>query len=273
MTKRIIYVNSNHEGGRYLREAVVSARSFRRFVDDCEIVLYTNEPGFRDSVFDEVTQVTFEVPPKLRRREHKNGQMLVKHQAMIETTAERNLVLGSDTLAVSSRVRSAFDLLDRFDLAAAHAPTRVCAPIPGIPDAWPELNCDVVFFRKSSRALDLLTQWARLYREDLVDHPHDQGAFRKLTYLLDARIAVLPFEFNDRMGLFGVQARPFERTSVQTVIIQNREVISKVVRGEISVDDLAPGSTSRSGCWWRGGRDRLMRLMGRVGSPKRREHP
>jgi hypothetical protein len=161
--------------------------------------------------------------------------MLVKHQAMIETTAEQNLVLGCDTLAVSKKVNSAFKLLDRFDLAAAHAPARMVKKIEGIPDAFPEFNCDVIFFRKNDKTIELFKKWREMYKDNVFDHPHDQGTFRYLTYNSDIRLCVLPFEYNNRMGLYGKQAS-FEDLSISAnVIIQNREIIAEMMTKNIDI--------------------------------------
>jgi hypothetical protein len=230
--KRIIYANSNHDNRQYINEAAVSAQSFRRHVRDCEIVLYTNERDFTHDAFDRVEYSDFVVPTQLESRMHKNGQMLVKQRAMIDTYADRNLVLGSDTLALSDNVGSAFDLLDRFDIAVAHAPGRISRAVPDVPIAYPEFNCDVIFFRKTPATTDFFTRWHEMYAADSFNHPHDQGTFRYLAYHSDLKIAVLPFEYNDRVGLFGDQASATERRRNKPVIVQNREVIAKILAGD-----------------------------------------
>jgi Nucleotide-diphospho-sugar transferase len=227
--KRIIYANSNHENCRYIQESIVSAQSFRKYVKDCEIVLYTNEKNFNHEVFDRVFYAEFIVPETIKHQDHKNGQMLVKHQAMIETTAEYNLVLGCDTLAVSEKVNSAFQLLDRFEITAAHAPTRIRKNVPDVPDAFPELNCDVIFFRKNEQTIELFKKWREMYRDNVFDHPHDQGTFRYLTYHSNIQLSVLPFEYNNRMGLYGKQSHNEEASFSQNVIIQNREIIAEML--------------------------------------------
>jgi len=50
--------------------------------------------------------------------------MVVKHQAMIESPAEYNLVLGSDTLVLSDKINDAFELLEKFDFAEPSAPRK-----------------------------------------------------------------------------------------------------------------------------------------------------
>lgn len=236
--KRIIYANSNHNDGKYLAEAVVSANSFRQFIPDCEIVLYTNQTGYAHEAFDQVFVVPFVVPSVLADKIHLNGQMLVKHQGMVESPAQWNLVLGSDTLALSEKVNDAFALLERFDFAAAHAPGRVTGGAIDVPFAWPEFNCDVIFFRKNAKTQQFLEEWQRLYATNEIDHPHDQGAFRYLTYHRDVRVATLPFEFNDRVGLFGSQEAADVRPNNRTVILQNRFVIAEILAGNSTIEEI-----------------------------------
>ena len=227
--KAIIYANSDHDNSQYLKESVVSAASFRRYIPDAKFVLYTNSAEFSDYVFDEIVVRDFVVPPALEKRVHKRGQMLVKHQAMIETKARKNLVLGCDTLAVDADVAGLFELLDRFDIAAAHAPNRVCAPVPGVPKAYPEFNCDVILFRRNWRTKRLFKRWKSMYAKDRFGHPHDQGIFRYLTYKSRVAVATLPFEYNDRMGLFGQQASDAERRMRKSIIVQNRDKIAELI--------------------------------------------
>jgi len=224
--KAIIYANSDHDDFQYLKESVISANSFRQYLPDAKFVLYTNNPDFKNDVFNEIIIRDFIVPAALEGRVHKRGQMLIKHQAMIETKARRNLVLGCDTLAVDAEVANLFDLLDRFDIAAAHAPTRICVPIPDVPSAYPEFNCDVILFRRNRGTKRLFKQWKRDYAADRFGHPHDQGVFRYLAYHSKLHIATLPFEYNDRMGMFGQQAPDDERKLQKSVILQNRDKIA-----------------------------------------------
>ncbi len=225
MKKNIIYINSDHDNYQYINEAVISAQSFKEYIKDAKYILYTNNSDVKHEVFDKIVVKKFVVPKSLEQRVHKRGQMLVKHQAMIETDAAWNLVLGCDTLAVHPDVAGIFNVLDRFDIAAAHAPTRIYSPIPGIPKCFPEYNCDVIVFRKTDKMKRFLKKWKRMYAADVFEHPHDQGVFRFLLYNENIRLATLPFEYNDRIGIFEMQASRKERKKNKPIIIQNRELI------------------------------------------------
>lgn len=218
--KCLIYANSHHENMRYIHESEKSCASFKRFIQDVDAVLYCDLEDYHSTNFDQVNHASFTVPDALKTRMHKRGQMLVKHQAMLETNFDFNLVLGSDTYAVSNKVNSIFELLEHFDIAVAHAPFRIVRmpdsePIP-VPDSFPEFNCDVIAYRKNARILRFIEQWQTLYREDKFGHPHDQGTFRYLLYDSDLRIATLPPEFNYRGDAY----------KKDTVIVQNREILN-----------------------------------------------
>lgn len=238
--KAIIYVNSDHDNFQYLDEAVLSAISFKRFIPEARFILYTNNREFSHAVFDEIIIQEFVVPLALEKRNHKRGQMLVKQQAMIDASARRNLVLGSDTYALEPEVAEIFDLLDAFDIAAAHAPRRICRPIPDVPSPYPEYNCDVIAFRQCRKTKRFFKQWKKAYSEDRFGHPHDQGSFRYLSYHSNLRIATLPFEYNDRVGMFGVQASDEMRQNQRQILVQNRAMIPELSQSQCAKTSLKP---------------------------------
>ncbi len=224
MSVGIIYANSGHEDHKYVLEAVRSAQSFKAYIPEARIVLYTDVRGFTHDIFNDVIYSEFVVPPQLQdRKSHKNGQMLVKHKAMVDTPFERTLVLGSDTFAIKPDVAEMFPLLDHFDIAAAHAPYRInCmrGTIPDVPKAYPEFNCDVILYRRTEAVLSVLRKWRQMYETDVFGHAHDQGTFRYLMYYSDLRIATLPPEYN------------YRGSTVQkdTVVIQNRDLVDQYIQ-------------------------------------------
>lgn len=225
MGLEVLYANSSHNGGQYIREALQSAESFRRFLPDARYVLYTDLDHFADGAFDEVVTVPFVVPETLKERHHFNGQMLVKISAMLEREAERVLVLGSDTYALSPAVRELPEVLETFDIAVAHAPLRLhglMEKVPQVPQAFPEFNCDLILFRNTHKVRTAIREWRYRYVNDQFHHPHDQGAFRYVMFFSDLRIATLPPEYNYR----GWDVRR------DTVILQRREMLPKYLNGE-----------------------------------------
>jgi hypothetical protein len=146
--------------------------------------------------------------------------MAAKILALGDTRYEKTLYLGSDTYAVKPEAAEIFDVLDHFDVAVAHAPLRIntelgADPIAEIPRCFPEMNCDVVAFRRSAATLAFMSRWYEMYVDHAFNHPHDQGAFRYLAYHSDLRIAILPPEYNYRGWSY----------NEKTVILQNRNVL------------------------------------------------
>lgn len=220
VSKGILYINSSHDDCRYVHEAESSALSFRRFIPDAEYILHTDATDFTSKVFARIEPAKFHVPPQLADSVHLNGQMVTKLEVLKNSPYERTLYLGADTYAFRAEAASMFDLLDRFDIVAAHAPFRINdawgnSRIPEIPECFPEFNCDLVLYRNTPEVMAFMAQWQALYMEHAFGHPHDQGAFRYLAYNSDLRIATLPEEYNYR----GKVKRD------DTIILQNRDLL------------------------------------------------
>jgi hypothetical protein len=117
-----------------------------------------------------------------------------------KTPFDRTLYLDADTRIVAD-ITSLFDLLDRFDLAIAHAHQRNHFATQqiwnvDIPDAFPQMNGGVLLYNHQPETIRLLQDWQRAY------HGHafskDQVTLRELLWKSDLRIAILPPEYNIR---------------------------------------------------------------------------
>jgi hypothetical protein len=225
---KLIYANSDHDGGQYIEESIISARSFKKYIPNASVELYTNTNQKIDSVFDKVHTTEFVVPNTLKNRIHKRGQMLVKMQAMLETDHDYNLYLGCDTYALNEKVLEPFRLLNKYDFAMVHAPYQHDMETD-IPSCFREWNCDVIYWRKKTITDSFISEWKRLYENDLVDHAHDQGSFRHLAWeSSDVSIFTLPYHYNDRCGMFGPQSSKSLNIK-DSVIIQNRDYIKRML--------------------------------------------
>lgn len=222
---KIIYANSDHDGGQYIEESIISAKSFKKHIPNSTIELYTNTCEKIDPIFNQVHVREFIVPDTLKNRVNKRGQMLVKMQAMLETDDDHNLYLGCDVYALSEKVLEPFRLLNRYDFALAHAPYQHEMQTE-VPSCFREWNCDVIYWRKNHLTQNFITEWKRLYENDIIDHAHDQGSFRHLAWQRqDINIFTLPYQYNNRCGLFGSQNSGDSNIS-DSVIIQNRDIIN-----------------------------------------------
>jgi hypothetical protein len=113
---------------------------------------------------------------------------------------ERTLFLDTDTI-ITAPIDDLFDLLDRFDLAAAPDPFWVQAP--GCPPCFQHLNTGVIAYRRTDKVMDFFRNWFGEYKTELAaasGHlPHDQVSFQRLLYASDLRLYLLPPEYNLRL--------------------------------------------------------------------------
>lgn len=184
---------------RFRTEALNSLYSLRRRMPDIRAVLFTDAKNYpKPTAFDEIIGVENSMAGcSLRRIPWKKPGWLTRIEAFARPPFERTLFIDSDTEVVGD-IGGVFDVLDRFEIAAAHAPYRYRAQIDGIPDSFPEFNCGVVCIRKSAAVEDFVQRWRAFY---LAERPHwdnDQHSFRRAAWESKARIAVLPPEFNLR---------------------------------------------------------------------------
>jgi hypothetical protein len=192
-------------GPRHAAEACESASSVKRWM-----------PGLHISVFSDVA---FQTPDVDRWIIIENAarRMIDKVRYLPSSPYERTIYLDADTY-VCGDICELFSLLEKFDLAAAHAPYRAVYRVSGVPDCFPELNCGVLVFRRSEGVRRLFGRWLEIYQQAMRSeiqwlHPaqnslmhgdlNDQPAFREAVYLSDLRIATLTPEYNCRFQFPG----------------------------------------------------------------------
>lgn len=219
----VIWVNSSHENCRYIREAEKSAKTVRKFLNNASFVLASDRlHEDLDPVFNFQTSVRFHVPEPLKDKIHFNGQMVAKLSVLKNMTWEKNLYIGSDLVALRSGVQDIFKLLNHFDIVVAHAPFRINTSagrdekLRTLPDCFPEMNCDLIAYNRSDYMGTFLAEWERIYSNNLINHAHDQGAFRYLLLHSQIRLYILPPEYNYR----GYEFSP------NIINLQRREAIS-----------------------------------------------
>jgi Nucleotide-diphospho-sugar transferase len=180
MVEGLLYIA---HGSKYVEAAVGSARSVRRVTPGMPIAIATDGPA--PAEFDEA--IPIDEPDGYR----------AKIVGMLNSPFDRTLMLDVDTYAAAD-LSEVFQVLDQFDVAAAHASKRVSLrvslPLDDVPESFPELNTGVIAFRKNEPVRRLLQAWLEEYdRLAWLDQP----AFRRVVYkATDVRLAVLPPEFN-----------------------------------------------------------------------------
>jgi hypothetical protein len=134
-------------GARFVPEAMLSAKSVRRFLPDVPILLFTDQaPGARDG-FDKVIQLS---------APHPKAQ-INKLIAMMQSPFEKTLLLDTDTY-VCADISDLFALLERFDVAMTQDRAyRDDFPAgSGVPDVFVEFNQGVIAFRQSDAVRETL---------------------------------------------------------------------------------------------------------------------
>jgi hypothetical protein len=186
----ILYVAT---GQKYLDEAAHSARSVRRVSPELPLAI----------VCDGVpSEQLFDVRLRMTRPEH---SFIDKIGALARTPFERTLFLDTDTFAMRP-LADIFELLQRFEIAAAAEPGRYLYEIEGVSSAFPELNTGVLLYRRNEAVLDLIADWEQLYRDEIASKVaagvrpwHDQLSFTRAIYNSKLSFFMLPPEFNTRV--------------------------------------------------------------------------
>jgi hypothetical protein len=191
----ILYLAS---GAASRAEALLSARSVKAVWPGIAIAIITDKPVEADC-FDRVEILAAE------------NDNLFKVRHLARSPFDRTVLLDSDTYCLQP-FPEVFDLLDRFDLAAAHEAgrfasqwqdgTEVFIRAADIPDSFPEFNSGVMAFRRQANVRELFDRWLVLTeqaRAASIPYTQDQPAFRRALYESDLRVAVLPPEYNFRL--------------------------------------------------------------------------
>lgn len=243
MDRGVIYVAT---GAAYVAEALASAASVKQHMPGLPITLFCDREAADPNV-DRVVRIEPD-------RSFPGCAGKIPHIAA--SPYEQTLFLDSDTY-VCGDLGDLFTLLERFDLAAAHAPSRAIYDVDGVPDSFPELNTGVILFRRSPSVLASLSLWTdtfkdkleRLHRDEIrwrspqdqrVHVLDDQGAFREAMYRSRARIAVLPPEYNCRFSAPGFVDGPVR-------ILHGRGVDLTKVAAAINAISTRRGYQERSG--------------------------
>jgi hypothetical protein len=204
-SRRVVYVAT---GERHIREAATSLRSLWRHEPGTRVTMYVDGPSW-----EHLSSWGILPSPSENRLE------IVDHPDPTYTWADKPvglshggqedecvLFLDTDT-RICGGIADLFELLDAFDLAAAHAPIRLDPRQPGslagrVPASFPELNTGVVAFRRTAAVTDLLERWRRLHQETRRSLDRgtvgDQSTFRVALYESEVRFTVLKPEDNCR---------------------------------------------------------------------------
>lgn len=190
----ILYIAS---GKPYIEEACRSAESVKHHHPDLSITLFTHSDAEHDA-FDQV--IVRDDLAQLAQAKEK------KITYLGQSPYRETLFLDTDTY-ICGDLFELFPLLQSFDFAAAHAPSRLYyehGPYPSdLPESFPEMNTGVLLYQSDAPNVQgFLKQWLDCYRKmrriDGVDR--DQISFREVLFGSELRVATLPSEYNCRFN-------------------------------------------------------------------------
>ena len=184
----------------FISEAVESVKTVRRH-SDLPIALLT-DASLTDGNNTELEQFDEVIPIEdpyfdLRDKIYNIGK----------TPFNKTLYLDGDTIVVGN-IDPVFDLLDRVDIAAAHATCRYHNKIDPVPDVFPELCTAVLAYKSNNKILNIFDKWERIHS---IHHnrmkkkggdlgrfgtAHGQPPFREALYSSDVSFSILPSEYN-----------------------------------------------------------------------------
>ena len=194
-------------GAKHRAEASASAVRCKVLMPEIPIAVWTDS---------ELSDPVFDIVHVARSPSY---DYMDKVTSLSETPFRRTLFLDTDTHVLDD-ISASFQLLDCFDIAAAHASNRTSTRstylISGVPDAFPEMNTGVLLYRQGDRTNAFLSDWRRLFDQDrnqfaqdkakraadlvALKPPGDQSSFRHALFRSELRIATLPPEYNFRFG-------------------------------------------------------------------------
>jgi len=191
----IIYVAT---GERFVKEAQISAQSINEVCQNIPLTLFTDR-DISLPEFDSIYKIS-----------NPNYGFADKIENMLRSPYERTIYLDCDTyLNHPEGIHHIFEVLEEFDVAAAHDTVRTTSAAPpleeaydeGIPDAFPMFQGGVLAYKSNDEVTAVLENWLDKYRNHLTvdETATDQEALRAALYESNLRIATLPPEYNFRI--------------------------------------------------------------------------
>ena len=181
MKQGILYIAT---GNQYLEEAIQSAESIAKNTTGYSTTLLTNQDVSVD-IFNNVQTI------------EQNDPFGDKIRLLQQTPYNKTVFLDTDTFICDS-FDELFELLEHYDLAAAHAPGRKAVSLTGVPESFPEYNTGVLSYNSSNSIYNFFDNWLNEYERERGTKMHDQPAFRRALYKANLRFATIPPEYNCR---------------------------------------------------------------------------
>ena len=168
-------------GKKYIDEAQISAASLKAKMPHIPVTIFANE---------EVKTPEFDESVVLNQPYYSNQDKVVH---LYDSPYEHTLFLDTDTY-ICDDFSELFDILENFDLATVHAPTKIPGTVNGVPECYQQMNTGVILFKKSPEVKKLCEDWVKIYEPGKQDQP----SFREALFKSNLRVATLTTEYNCR---------------------------------------------------------------------------
>ncbi|WP_394740065.1 hypothetical protein [Natronococcus roseus] len=179
--KGIFYIATGEE---YTEEAAHSAKSVKSVLKNIPVAIATDQDEVH-GIFDTKVKIT-----------DSNSDFSDQINNLSKSPFKKTIHLDTDIYA-DEPFEELFDVLTKFDIAAAHNHDRSTYEVTGVPSSFPEYNTGVLAYINSKDFSNFLSTWNSRYKELLKEeNKQNQPSFRKALYESDLRIATLPPEYN-----------------------------------------------------------------------------
>ncbi|RJQ17473.1 MAG: hypothetical protein C4560_08590 [Nitrospiraceae bacterium] len=172
-------------GIKYIKEAIFSAKSLRKFHPDASITIITDRQIDSDLFSKEVIKPS-------------NKSYVDKIKYMRESPYEKTMFLDTDTY-ICDKIGSVFGLLKYFDVCMA---TEIGRPLfKDLPEGFEdhkEFNTGVILFNNNSKVQKLFELWEKTFETRKHLDSHDQPSMAIALAYSDVKFGVLPNEYNVR---------------------------------------------------------------------------
>lgn len=180
-------------GTKSLKEFEVSVKSLRKMHPKIHITLFSDKPINNKRIDD--------------NKIIKVSGTRVKQNHLFDSPYDNTLYLDA-TSGIVGPVEDAFNLMERFDLAAVNDGVRkysrhskLYPEYAAIPDAFPEFSGGILLFRKCKAVENFFAAWRKNFKVwyDITGEHRDQPALRvSLWQCKDLRIHTFPLEYSIR---------------------------------------------------------------------------
>ena len=198
MTRGILYISP----GNFVKEAKISAKRLDEEMPDVSISIITDE------------QVSAECFDNIIKKNIAHGWEAKPNNISL-SPYDTTIYIDTDTYIVDD-ISEIFNLLERYDMAAALQPTGKTSIIRDVPQCMPEYNTGVIGFKSNGKVMETFELWKNVYNSR--PEKEDQPSFRKALFKSGSNIVTLPSEYNCRWtsaGLLSTSVKLFHGRIVE----------------------------------------------------------